>query len=209
MKGMLSFLLFNHLYPYKMLQFVYNLELVEGKTYVGITNDMTRRLAQHLTLQGAQWTKRFKVIRLRHSESFTKQSKEQMAQIEDNFTLSAMSRQGIENVRGGSWSNVQLIPLEIERLLTLVKPIEGKCIICGKPEHGICSYRVSKYSLEGMETEMDNTEEPEIILKPRKTAMKVQAKASFKQAKHCSRCGHTGHNKSVCNAKTRHDGTPL
>jgi len=86
----------------------YVLELVEGKYYVGFSDDMRRRITEHFSGEGAKWTKRYRPINV--------------VEIIDNgyfpdekyYTLKYMHKYGINNVRGWEWCNVNDLPPFIE-----------------------------------------------------------------------------------------------
>ena len=133
-----------------MTWFVYMLEL-QGQLsglpvfYVGITKDITVRIGEHMTARGAEWTKRFPFKRLHHAESYPDKTKAQMEDIQNDLTVLAMSKRGIENVRGGIWVNIRLTTDEIVDMSKRVMPMSGVCLMCGRPSHGICAFRNLAY----------------------------------------------------------------
>lgn len=78
---------------------IYVLELEEGKVYVGITLNFNLRLAQHMTGQGANWTKRYKPVRVLEilHENATRD-------LETVTTIRYMAKYGVDNVRGGPYT---------------------------------------------------------------------------------------------------------
>ena len=83
---------------------IYTLECQGGKIYVGRCRSerLQDRIDQHMSGQGAEFTRRFQPIGL----ISVKQS--EIPFDEDAEVLSQMSISGIDNVRGGSYSNVIL-----------------------------------------------------------------------------------------------------
>jgi predicted GIY-YIG superfamily endonuclease len=77
-------------------QYIYVWELEEGKFYVGWSENLSRRLDEHLSEEGAIWTKKYKPVSImevcRGDKSVEKQK-----------TLEYMKLKGWENVRGGPW----------------------------------------------------------------------------------------------------------
>ena len=58
-----------HLNPANMtIWFTYILECADGSYYVGITNDLDLRLAEHNSGQGARWTAQRRPVRLCYAE---------------------------------------------------------------------------------------------------------------------------------------------
>jgi hypothetical protein len=78
---------------------IYILELEYGKYYVGKTDDVDKRYQQHLNGQGSYFTKKYKPVRILRivpdANDFD----------EDRYVKEMMADHGIDNVRGGSYSN--------------------------------------------------------------------------------------------------------
>ena len=81
---------------------VYILQLQSGKYYVGKTNNIDFRLADHFEGAASVWTTRYRPIRIEQiipgCDDFD----------EDKYTKICMAMYGIENVRGGSYSQLVL-----------------------------------------------------------------------------------------------------
>jgi len=83
--------------PILVSPLIYVLELVENKYYVGITMDLNKRLAQHISGHGALWTRLYKpvkVIEIVHDGA--------TLALENEITKKYMDLYGAVNVRGGS-----------------------------------------------------------------------------------------------------------
>lgn len=109
--------------------YIYVLELVENKFYVGKTTDPEIRIETHNKYNGSVWTKKYPVVKvleiISNSDDFD----------EDKYTLKYMEKYGINNVRGGSFCEIQLTS---DNLTTIKKMINGstnKCYICGESGH--------------------------------------------------------------------------
>lgn len=89
---------------------IYVLELQGKKYYVGKTNHTFRRFSQHKTGSGAKWTQKHKVKDL---FAFHKDMKDSD---ENKITIQMMKKYGVRNVRGGSWTKVNMTEAEIKRL---------------------------------------------------------------------------------------------
>ncbi len=109
---------------------IYVLKLIQDKYYVGKTcKNVLNRFKQHYNGIGAQWTKLYKPISiLEHFESRDKF-------IEDTWTKKYMDLYGIDNVRGGSYSNVILTEWQIKILEDEFKTANDLCFKCGKAGH--------------------------------------------------------------------------
>jgi predicted GIY-YIG superfamily endonuclease len=84
--------------PILVSPLIYVLELTDGKYYIGITLDFNKRLAQHISGQGAKWTRLWKpvrVVEIAHVGA--------TLALENEITKKYMELYGPENVRGGSW----------------------------------------------------------------------------------------------------------
>ena len=89
---------------------VYALELYGGKYYLDKTRDLNTRLRQHFgyedingkTPYGNSWLERWRPVRIHHLY------RNSLDTDLDNHTLEYMHKFGIENVRGGSYSNDKL-----------------------------------------------------------------------------------------------------
>lgn len=87
--------------------FVYAIILEQGNIYVGITQFPVYRLYQHHTRQGAAWTRLHRPIR---GYSMLRLIPKGVSPgvYEDMFVKLFMQRHGIQAVRGGTYSSVQL-----------------------------------------------------------------------------------------------------
>lgn len=89
---------------------IYVLELQGNKYYVGKTNHTFQRFNQHKSGSGAKWTQKHKVKDL---FAFHKDMKDSD---ENKITIQMMKKYGVRNVRGGSWTKVNMTEAEIKRL---------------------------------------------------------------------------------------------
>ena len=89
---------------------IYVLELQGKKYYVGKTNHTFQRFEQHKSGSGAKWTQKHKVKDLIGFHPNMKDSDE------NKITIQMMQKYGVRNVRGGSWTKVNMTEAEIKRL---------------------------------------------------------------------------------------------
>jgi hypothetical protein len=117
---------FNHKIPFNL----YVLKLIQGKYYVGITQkNVSDRLNQHLIGKGAQWTKLYKPIGI--IESFITSNIFE----EDKLTKMYLDKFGINNVRGGSYSRINLEEFQIKAIELELKSANCLCYKCGRHGH--------------------------------------------------------------------------
>ncbi len=83
---------------------IYVLKCEEGKYYVGKSYDFPSRYKKHLAGEGAFWTKRYKPI------GFVELLGNVDKYDEDKYVWKYMEKYGIDNVRGGSYSQMILSP---------------------------------------------------------------------------------------------------
>lgn len=109
---------------------LYVLKLVNNKFYIGKTQKtVDERFHIHKKGFGAQWTKLHKPIQIL----------EQFETIdifdEDKYTKKYINKYGIDNVRGGSYSNVILTEWQIKAIEHELKTSNELCFICGRQGH--------------------------------------------------------------------------
>jgi len=108
---------------------IYILELVDGKYYVGKTNNPGFRIEQHFHSGGAAWTKRHRPVRVLEIIDGCDDYDE------DKYTRIYMDKYGIENVRGGSFCEEVLDEATVKMLEKMSNSAKNKCFVCGKMGH--------------------------------------------------------------------------
>ena len=100
---------------------IYILSLEQNKYYVGRTTNITARLKHHNNNTGSAWTMKYKPIStlIVHNDCDVYD--------EDKYTIKMMAEYGIDNVRGGSFTQIHLSQNEIE---IINKMINNACDIC-------------------------------------------------------------------------------
>lgn len=104
---------------------VYILKLHNNKYYVGRTTNLERRIKEHENGQGSTWTKKHGFVGL--VKSFDADS----PFYEDMIVKTMMHKHGIENVRGGSYSQLWLPKQQYMQLLHEINGATDKCFKCG------------------------------------------------------------------------------
>lgn len=124
------------------LFYVYVLELEQDKFYVGKSSNPISRVGEHIATtlfgdnvcnSGSGWTKMYPPVRIlevipSHDEFD-----------EDKTTLQYMKLKGIDNVRGGSFCELNLSRENIVTLEKMLAGADNKCYYCGKDDHFINS----------------------------------------------------------------------
>ena len=109
--------------------FIYALQLEQGKYYIGKTNNPHFRLESHFNLNGSEWTKIYKPVKVLEIKENCDDYDE------DKITIQYMDKYGINNVRGGSFVSVKLEKSTIDTLKRMSNGTNDKCFICGKKGH--------------------------------------------------------------------------
>lgn len=111
--------------------FIYILLLETKKFYIGKTNNPHIRLDSHFNSNGSEWTKIYKPIKvyelISDCDSYD----------EDKYTLKYMEKMGINNVRGGSFCQVELSEEQLKLIKNMIKGATDKCFKCGDSGHFI------------------------------------------------------------------------
>ena len=108
---------------------LYFLKLQQDKYYIGKTNNIQIRIKDHFNQKGSSFTKLYKPIELlKIIENCDKYD-------EDKYVLKYMETYGIDNVRGGSYSNIFLYKHQILEITNKIKNANDCCFKCGEKGH--------------------------------------------------------------------------
>jgi len=108
---------------------IYVLKLEENKYYIGKTYNLTNCIINQYDSNSSEWTKKYKVI-----EVFETIRTDNFHD-EDRYVIQYMNCYGIENVRGGSYSNIILEDYEIHMIHNMIKGSTDACYKCGRKGH--------------------------------------------------------------------------
>lgn len=109
--------------------YIYILRLENGKYYIGKTQDPNIRINCHMDGNGSAWTKQnppLEVIDIvKDCDDFD----------EDKYTKQYMSKYGIDNVRGGTYCQINLKPEIVQFLQQEIYGMTNRCYNCGSDSH--------------------------------------------------------------------------
>jgi hypothetical protein len=123
----------------KPLFYVYVLELEQDKYYVGRSSKPLNRTGEHLVstlfsdskMSGSGWTGMYHPLRILDVDTAYDEFDE------DRFTLKYMKEKGIDNVRGGSFCELNLSRENVVTLEKMLAGAEDRCYYCGADDHYI------------------------------------------------------------------------
>jgi hypothetical protein len=173
---------------------LYVLQLESGKYYVGKTSDVARRYAEHKNGQGSEWTKIFKPVKLLETREIKSDHDE------NNLTKDLMQKYGIENVRGGSYSQVSLGASTFEFLERETRGNTDACFKCGEQGHFAkdCNYETEEESSEDEQVWITECCGKEFTNLTRAVAHERRCTEKHSTEVVCYRCGRSGHYSPNC-----------
>jgi hypothetical protein len=130
--------------------FIYILQLEQGKYYVGKTTNPKMRLENHFDSAGSSWTKKYKPINIYaiipDCDNYD----------EDKYTKIYMEKFGIDNVRGGSYCQIEL-NIEVKKLIEQgINSSNDNCYHCSQPGHFANSCPYKQISVSEVKQELQN-----------------------------------------------------
>ena len=179
---------------------LYTLKLEHDKYYVGVSTNFNSRLKQHKNGIGAEWTKHYHFVSVLNTKLVNHDLDE------DNEVKKLMMEHGIDNVRGGSYSNIKLTKDQLTTLEHEFSHASGKCFRCGSTDHYVvnCNKEIKK--------PRNNTQF--CISCGREHNCRLCTYTSNRYGKRigivfCERCGRSGHAVENCYAKSTHNGVVI
>ena len=192
------------------MAYLYSLQLQNGKYYVGKSDDPDARYLAHKKGNGSTWTNIHRPIKILEIRELKGEHDE------TNTTKDLMKKYGIDNVRGGSYTQVVLDSATKAVLEREILGNTDKCYICAQSGHfaNKCPNRSDE---EEDEWECDYCDmtftsmSRSIAHEKRCTSNPIVAKKviSKKVTGACYRCGRTSHYSPDCYATTHVNGADL
>ena len=124
----------------KKMVCIYVLQLEGGKWYVGKTDNPGMRLEDHKQGHGSQWTRKYNPVKVKKIVPDCDEYDE------DKYTLKYMKKHGMENVRGGSFCQMNLDAESKKTIARMNKGAGDECYKCGEGGHfaNQCHYKQQK-----------------------------------------------------------------
>ena len=193
---------------------VYILKCSDDKYYVGKTYNFKKRYNEHLAGKGSLWTSLYKPIKILEIIN------DADIYDEDKYVWKYMEKYGIENVRGGSYSQIFLTEESINCAKKHIQSSLNLCYSCGQPGHLIskCSANQNNNTNNNTNTSQnDNQNGGNGVPRKRKLENDQEIESTNEKNKKqkvtyvskCTRCGRYGHHLTQCYAKIHRDGTYL
>jgi predicted GIY-YIG superfamily endonuclease len=190
---------------------IYVLQLTQGKYYVGSSTNAVNRVLSHFQGVGSGWTKLYPPVSIIRVEPFDDFK-------EDMITKQMMSQYGVEDVRGGQYSNIELSEEQMKEIFTSILHNQDRCLRCGREGHWINNC-FATFDVGGKPIPSANTRTILPARSPKYTpsfrshydssAYSYDSSSGSSDDDCCFRCGRYGHWASECYARTTVEGDYL
>jgi predicted GIY-YIG superfamily endonuclease len=178
---------------------LYVLKLEGGKYYVGKSDNPAQRYKQHKDGAGAAWTKKYTPVKFMETRALKGEHDE------TNLTKDLMKKYGVDNVRGGAYTQIVLDDATKAVLEREILGNTDKCYKCGLGGHFANQCPVEKAV-------------PALLWEcaycPKRFATEPSCDRHMTSCpgqigSNCYRCGRNRHYANNCFAKTHLDGSEL
>ena len=189
------------------MSFLYTLQLQSGKYYVGKSDDPDTRYLAHKNGNGAAWTKIHKPVKILEIRNLKGEHDE------TNTTKDLMKKYGVDNVRGGAYTQCVLDDATKSVLEREMLGNADKCYKCGESGHFANRCSQEEEDEWGCEhCDKTFTSMTRALAHERRCTSNptVYDRATpKKKTGACYRCGRTSHYSPDCYASTHTDGSDL
>lgn len=185
------------------MDYLYVLRCENNKWYIGKTKDVMKRYNEHVAGRGSDWTSLHAPVKLEESRPLSGPHDE------NNTTKDYMKKYGIENCRGGVYTQRVLPDALITSLKAEFLGNDNKCMNCGGHGHFIasCKKTIKEECVWGCEY-CDRTFTTRFGCSVHEKSCKEKA-VEVKKEGRCFRCGRTGHYSPDCYASYHIKGYEL
>ena len=186
---------------------IYILKLKDNNYYVGKTKDVNKRFQEHISGNGSSWTKKHEpkeIIKvINDCSSFE----------EDKQVKELMSIYGIDKVRGGTYTKIDLTKEEKDILQKEIWAAKDLCTRCGNSNHFVKDcYAKTDINKNKIEEEIimwicECCDKEFEDIKECEKHVKICKPKNNKRC--CKRCGRQNHNENNCYASIHIDGNQI
>ena len=114
-----------------IMVYIYVLALENNKYYVGKTCSPIVRIHNHFNNKGSAYTRTHKPVEIKEIRSDCDDFDE------DKTTLEYMCKHGIDNVRGGSFTQLEFDDTTRHFIQRMINGADNRCFYCGSNDHFI------------------------------------------------------------------------
>jgi len=168
---------------------VYALKLTNGKYYIGKSDNIEQRLCDHFSGHGSAWTREHKPLKIMEVRENVSRFEE------DKMTKEYMEKYGIDNVRGGAYTQIELPTETMECLQREIRGTNDVCFRCNRSGHWAsqCYARtIEVWGCNYCDSEFDTKQQAE---RHERSCRRPNGNGN------CYRCGRSGHWANQCYAR--------